>query len=215
MKRIPIALAALLLISFSAQAADVDKVLSGLQSYWETIDTFTARFVQVKRLALLSGEVTSHGTFAFKKPGVMVWRYDPPEDTIMSIEPGLITLYFPTLKKVKRIHLSSGADVPKGLSFGMGPTGDIKALKDNFIVTLADTGGTTVMTLVPKADDEAIKKIVISFKKDYTPLSTMITEKNGDSTTIGFSDQKVNVPINDALFKVKIPAGIVIEDIGK
>lgn len=215
MKRISIALIILQLVCASAQAADVDKVLSGLQAYWGSIDTFTARLVQTKHLALLSGDVTSRGSFAFKKPGNMVFRYDPPEDTIMGIKPDLITLYFPSLKKAKRIHLSPGADIPQWMSFGMGPINDIGALKDAAAVTVADVNGLTVLTFAPKDTKEAIKEIAISFKKDYTPLGVRFAERNGDWTTMEFSDQRVNPPVDDALFDVKIPSGVSVEEIGK
>jgi outer membrane lipoprotein-sorting protein len=215
MKRIPIVLTILFLVCASARAANVDEVLSGLQSYWTTIDTFTARFVQKKHLTLLSGDVTSRGTFAYKKPGIMSWRYDPPEDMIMGIKPGLITLYYPGIKKARRIHLSPGADVPLWTSFGMGPISDIGALKDAAAVTVTDTNGVTVLTFAPKDTKEAIKRIAVSLKKDYTPLAVRITERNGDFTALEFSDQRANPPVDNTLFEVKIPAGVAVEDIGR
>jgi outer membrane lipoprotein-sorting protein len=215
MKRIPIALIILLLVSFSAQAATVDEVLTGLQSYWGTIDTFTAHFVQKKRLSLLSGDVTSRGTFAFKKPGDIVFRYDPPDDTVIGIKPGLVTYYFPSLKKAKRIHLPSGTDVPQWMSFGMGPINDIGALKDAAAVTVSEANGVTVLTFAPKDTKEAIKEISVSMRKDYAPLKVRIVERNGDFTLIEFTEQRVNPPVSDSVFDVKIPAGVAVEDIGK
>jgi outer membrane lipoprotein-sorting protein len=144
----------------------------------------------------------------------MVFRYNPPEDTIMGIKPGLITLYFPSLKKARRIHLSSGADVGHWMSFGLGPIKDITALKDAAVVTVTDTNGATVITFAPKDEKEVVRKVVISLKEDYTPLGVTISEKNGDLTIMEFSDQKVNSPVDDALFDVKIPPGVVIEEIG-
>ena len=64
------------------------------------------------------------------------------------------------------------------------------------------------MKLVPKDRNGAIKEIVVSFRNDYTPLRVMILEKNGDSTILEFSDQKVNPPWSEALFDVKIPPAL-------
>jgi outer membrane lipoprotein-sorting protein len=203
------------LLCASAPAADVDGVLAGLQTYRETLNTFTAHFVQKKHLALLSGDVTSTGTFAYKKPGIMVWRYDPPEDTIMGIKPGLITFYFPSLKKAKRIHLSQGVDIPQWMSLGMGPISDIGGLKESSRVAVSEANGATVITIAPKDSKETIKEIVITLRKDYTPLGVRITEKSGDFTLLTFSEQRVNPPVDDTLFDVKIPAGVAVEDIGK
>lgn len=217
MKRIPIALLILALACASARAADVDDALAGLQSYWGTIETFTARFVQVKRLALFSGEMTSRGTFAFKKPDTMVFRYDPPEDTVIGIKPslGLITYYYPGLKKAQRIHFSPGADASLWMSFGLGPIGDVTALKNSATVTVAGVNGLTVLTFAPKDTKGAILEVAVSMKKDYTPHRIRISEKNGDFTVIELSEQRVNPPVSGALFDVKIPAGVVVEDIGK
>jgi outer membrane lipoprotein-sorting protein len=215
MKRISIALVALLLLCASARAADVDTTLSGLQSYWRTIDTFTARFVQIKHLALFSDDVTSRGTFAYKKPGDMVFRYDPPDDKITGIKPGLITYYFPSLKIAKRYHFSAGTGIPPWMSFGMGPIDDIKALKESSALTVADVNGLTVLTFAPRDTKEAIKEVAVSMKKDYTPLKVRIAEKDGNFTIIEFSEQRVNPPVSDALFDVTIPRGVAVEDIGK
>ena len=215
MKRIPIVLIIVLLTCASAQAASVDEVLTGLRSYWGTIDTFTAHFVQKRRLALLSGDVTSRGTFAFKKPGDMVFRYDPPDDTVIGIKPGLITYYFPSLKKAKRIHLSSGPDSSQWMSFGLGPIDDIGALKDTATVTVSEANGVIVLTFAPKDTKGAVKEVSVSMTKDYTPLEIRIAEKNGDYTLIEFTEQRVNPPVSDALFDVKIPRGVTVEDIGK
>ncbi len=195
-------------------AQDVDRALNGLSDYWKKVDTLTCDFVQKKRLALLSGEVVSSGTFAYKNPGLMVFRYAPPEDTIMGIRPGLVTIYFPSLKKAKRIHLSGAAEVPREMSFGMGPIGDTKALKEAFSVAVSEKNGTIEMTFVPKGKNDAIAKVVIVFRKDYTPLYTTIVEPRGDTTTLEFTHQKINTPVNDSLFEVTIPRGVQVEDIG-
>ncbi|MBN2223732.1 MAG: outer membrane lipoprotein carrier protein LolA [Deltaproteobacteria bacterium] len=217
MKRISIALVALLLLCASARAVDVDTTLSGLQSYWGAIDTFTARFVQNKHLSLFSDDMASRGTFAYKKPGDMVFRYDPPDDTIIGFKPGdgLVTYYFPSIKKATRYHFSPGADIPKGMSFGLGPIGDITALKKLFIITAGETGGITTMTLVPKDRNDSKKEIAVSFRKDYTPLKVRISEKNGDFAVLDFSGQRVNPPVSDSLFEVKLPRDVTVEDVGK
>jgi outer membrane lipoprotein-sorting protein len=216
MKRIPIALIAILLACTSVHAASVDEVLSGLQSYWKTVDTFTARFVQKKHLALFADDVTSRGTFAYKKPGNMVWRYDPPDNTIMGIKPalGLIVSYSPDIRKAKRIHFPPGG-IPPWMSFGLGSTNDIGALKNAAAVTVAEVNGVTVLTFAPKDTKEAVKEVAVSLKKDYTPLKVRITERNADFTVIEFSEQRLNPPVSDALFDVKIPRGVTVEDIGK
>jgi len=217
MKRISIALAVLLLVSVSAHAADVDTVITGLQTYWKTVDTFSARFVQKKHLSLFSDDVTSRGTFAYRKPGDMVFRYDPPENKVYAVKPqqGLVIIYFPDMKKATRYHFSPGADIPQGMSFGLGPINDITALKRVFGITVSETAGVTTMTMVPVDKSDPKKEIVISMKKDYTPLKITISEKNSDFTVIDFSEQRINPPVSDSLFEVKLPRDVTVEDIGK
>jgi outer membrane lipoprotein-sorting protein len=212
MKRTPIVLALLLLVSVSARAADVDTVLVGLKTYWETINTFTTSFVQTKHLSLFSGDVTSRGTFAYKKPGNMVFRYDPPENTVIEFKPGLIIYYHPSLKKATRIH---AADIPQWMSFGMGPIADIGALKDAAVITAADANGLTVLTFAPKDAKETVVEIAVSMKKDYTPVKVRISEKNGDFTVLDFSGQRVNPPVSDSVFEVNLPRDVTVEDVGK
>ncbi len=107
----------------------------------------------------------------------MVFRYDPPDDTIIGIKPGLVTYYFPTLKKAKRIHLSTGTDTSQWMSFGLGPINDIGALKDAAAVTVSEANGVTVLTFAPKDTKGAIKEISVSMSKDYTPLKIRIARE--------------------------------------
>lgn len=219
MKRIStaaVAILALLTVCASAYAENVDEVLTGLQSYWGTLDTFTARFVQKSHLSLFSDDVVSRGTYGYKKPGDMVFRYDPPDDRILGIKPalGLITSYSPGIKKAQRIHFPPGS-VPPWMSFGMGSIDDIQALKNAAAVTAAKVSGLTVLTFAPKDAKEAVKEFSVTMKKDYTPLKVTITYKSGDYTLIEFSEQRINPPVSDALFDVKIPRGVTVEEIGK
>ena len=214
MKRLVILFVLSSLFCTPSFAQGVDDTLNGLSTFWQKIDTFRCDFVQTKRLALFADEVVSRGTFDYKKPGIMVWRYLPPEEMIVGIRPGLVTVYLPSLKKAKRIHSSGRADIPPEMSFSMDQTKDAKALKENFDLTVVRKDGVTEMTLVPKAKKGTITKIVIAFMKDYTPVYFTIVDVQGYPTTFEFTNQKVNVPADDALFDVIIPNGVPVEEIG-
>jgi outer membrane lipoprotein-sorting protein len=217
MKRLAVLLVALLLSAQAALAQDPGETLKGLSAFWDKVETFRCDFVLKKRgLAVLADEeAVSRGTLFYKKPGIMVWRYAPPDDMIIEFKPGLVTFYFPSLKKAKRGNLSAMGDNTAGMSLSMGQAKDTTALTNAFSVTVAHKSGKTEMTLVPKGKKEAIAKIVIVFKDDYTPVSTTIVEAAGSETFLEFSHQEINVPIDDAAFEVVIPPGVVIEEIGR
>jgi outer membrane lipoprotein-sorting protein len=217
MKYMAALLVALFLSAPASYAQDPAETLKGLSAFWDKVETFRCDFVQKKRglSVLVNDEVISRGTLSYKKPGIMVWRYAPPDDMIIEFKPGLVTLYFPSLKRAKRGNPSGVTGGTAGMSLSMGQTKDTSALTDAFSVTVAHKNGLTEMTLVPKGKKEAIAKIVIVFKDDYTPVSTTIVYTAGSETVLEFSHQQINVPIDDDAFNVVIPPDVVIEDIGK
>jgi outer membrane lipoprotein-sorting protein len=200
---------------FSAAAGQEDEkteqMLEEIESFWDGIDTFTCRFVQKKRLFLFEDEIISSGTLTYKKPGFLLWRYDPPDNSIVSFVPGRLTLYFPDLKKAKVIHLTEGEVFENPLSAGVG--GGTKELSEDFSITLMEEGGVVTLVLIPTDSEEKqrIEKIEIAFDVDRTPKKTIIYEPGGDTTSLVFSKKEINVPVDDDLFEILFPPDTEVE----
>jgi outer membrane lipoprotein-sorting protein len=215
-----ILIAGALLVLWAAPAAhgedDVDAVLAGMENFWSGVETFSADFRQEKRLALFSDTLSSTGTLLFQKPERMIWRYDPPDDTVMSLSPGKVVFYFPGLNQGKIIYLSGGEETTTPSFMGFGVGGGIGEMTDRFSVTVTREGNIIEATFVPKEDVEGggIERVIVRVDEVYMPLGTTFVEAGGDMTELVFSNQLINIPLDADAFEVEFPPGTSVETIG-
>ena len=196
--------------------SEADDVLAGMEDFWSTVETFTADFRQEKKLALFSDTIHSTGTLIFQKPERMLWEYDPPDDTVMSLSPGKVMFYFPGLNQAKIFYLS-GEDDPTAIApmgFGMG--GEMGDVKDRFSITVHRDESDIEVTFIPKEKGEGagMEKVVVCVDEKYMPTATAFYETTGDVTELLFSNQEINVSLDDDVFDIELPPGTFIETIG-
>ena len=233
-----------ILLSFThLSAADIDDVLSEMEAYWEEADTFVCDFTQTKHLSLFEEDIVSTGTLSYRKPGTvpetmpgtmpgtMIWRYNPPDNTIMALHSDTITLYFPELNKAKIIQLKDGEGLEGAMTIGIGSGDGDKGqekLKEKYDITLDEGGDYLKLVLVPGEGVEGVEgleggnggdmgvidKIIITLDVDFSPIAITIMENMGDTTTIEFSNRLINLPVDDETFELTIPPGTEVEEIG-
>ncbi|MBN1572224.1 MAG: outer membrane lipoprotein carrier protein LolA [Deltaproteobacteria bacterium] len=219
MKKILVSVLLLLFAAAPAAAGNTDEVddlLKGMEAFWAEVDTMVCNFTQKKRLPLFDAEIVSKGSFAYKRPGTMIWRYDPPEETVMAVKPGVVTIYFKENNRAKVIHLGKDENYPQAMTFGLGGTADQKGLKEKFDVALTKAGDKRTLTLIPKerGGGDRFEKIVITIRKDFTPISTVIHFSAEDVTAFDFKNVVINGPVDKKTFKLVLPKGVVVEEVG-
>jgi len=77
-----------------------DQPIREFQRYFSQIKTFQGRFQQVYFDALLDRTSESEGTVLYKKPGLMRWNYERPDQTQIIIGEEVIWVYEPDLENV-------------------------------------------------------------------------------------------------------------------
>lgn len=210
------ALIMVLVIPKARGEGEADDVLAGMEGFWNTVETFSADFRQEKHLTLFSDTIHSTGTLIFQKPDRMLWKYDPPDDTVMSLSPGKVMFYFPGLNQAKIIYLSGEDDAATVAPMGFGMGGGMGEMKDRFSVTVDRNGVTIEVTFVPKESGggDTMEKVVIRVDEAYMPIATVFYETTGDVTELLFSNQEINIPLDEEIFTIEPPPGTFIETIG-
>ena len=195
---------------------ETDTVLAGMEEFWSTVETFSADFQQEKELALFSDTIRSTGTLLFQKPERMLWKYDPPDDTVMSLSPGKVMFYFPGLNQAKIIYLSGEDDAAVMAPMGFGMGGGMDEMKNRFSVVVEREEEVIEVTFIPKETNEGdgMEKVVIRVDEAYMPIGTVFYETRGDVTELLFSNQKINVQLDEKVFDIELPPGTSIETIG-
>jgi outer membrane lipoprotein-sorting protein len=94
--------------AYAARKGDpnsLDAVIARVQEQQKATNTLEADFRQEKTLALLSNPDVSTGHFTYEKPNNVLWSYDAPKRVQMLIANGMLTTYYPDLKKAEQIEV--------------------------------------------------------------------------------------------------------------
>ncbi|HEX7809033.1 MAG TPA: outer membrane lipoprotein carrier protein LolA, partial [Thermoanaerobaculia bacterium] len=83
----------------------LDAVIKKVQETQKKTSTLQASFRQEKELALLAKPEVSTGTFVYSRPNNVLWTYDAPKRVQMVIADGVMTTYYPDLRKAERIDV--------------------------------------------------------------------------------------------------------------
>lgn len=168
------------------------------------LQTIQSDFVQTKHLSLLADKITSKGKFYYRKEDKVRIEYTSPFQYLLVMNAGQIlvkdeqktskinTRNSKTMQSVNRIMI----DCMRGTVFS----------NTDFRVTAYEGGSNYLLSLVPA--NEAMRKMfkqidVYLGKSGYDVDRLTMTEQGGDFTDMDFTHTQHNLPLNDALFKVK------------
>jgi len=150
---------------------------------------------------------------ATSKPNNVLWTYDAPKRVTMLIADGMLTTYYPDLKKAERIEVKRYQD---RIFKYMGASGAIEELGAWFNFTFTNTSDKPffVLDLDPKSKTIAKRvrhiKIFID-KKTYLTTQFEYTEGDGDKTRYEFLNVKINEPIAHDKFVLSLPPTVRVE----
>ncbi|MEJ2744626.1 MAG: outer membrane lipoprotein carrier protein LolA, partial [bacterium] len=135
----------------AAHAADMDTaaVLKKMEGAGKKFTTLQADFRQERTYALFDEKRASSGTISYKKPGAMLWKYNPPDNTVISIKGRRAVMYLPDIKQAQKISLAKDRKT-ESLLIGFGNTAD--EIRRNFTVASAPgKKGYYTLDLTPKS----------------------------------------------------------------
>ncbi|MDO9254527.1 MAG: outer membrane lipoprotein carrier protein LolA [Bacteroidales bacterium] len=167
------------------------------------MNTLKSDFVQEKSVSMLTNKLISNGTFIFKKTNKLRMEYAKPYPYIFVMNEDQII--------IKNDQKKSSVSVNSNKMFKMISqltvdcvTGNILNSKD-FDVEISENA--KVYFLVLKPNQKMIKSLfteidLLVAKSDFTVDRIDLKETSGDSTTLIFSNKKINTPVSDEAFNV-------------
>jgi outer membrane lipoprotein carrier protein len=197
----------------NADPSSLDEVIRRVQEQQQKTTSLEADFRQEKTLALLAKPEVSTGRFIYQKPNSVLWTYDAPKRVTMLIAGGVLTTYYPDLKKAEKIEVKRYQD---RIFKYMGASGAIDDLSTYFNFTFSNRADqpTYVLDLSPKTKGIAkkVKHIRIWIdKKSYLTTKFEYTEADGDVTRYEFTNIRINQPIEQGRFVLNLPATVRVE----
>ncbi|HLZ40024.1 MAG TPA: outer membrane lipoprotein chaperone LolA [Candidatus Sulfotelmatobacter sp.] len=202
-------LLALVLVQFAVAATptEVKEIAAAVDAHYNHLQSLEAQFTELYRGSGM--ERTESGTLWLKKPGKMRWEYRSPRDKLFVSNGKDAWFYVPEDHQARKTAAKKLEDVRSPLAFllgkaklqkelrGLSPAPDIAPMQ----------AGDVVLRGVPSAMADQFNEIVLEVTPDHRIVRLIVEAVDGSSTEYQFSDQKENVPIADARFQFRPPAG--------
>ncbi len=224
-KFLPILVAGLCLAPFPVEGGDdlakrIQDLVSRVDARYAQTQDFQADFIQETRIEGFETPLISSGHLYIKKPGRLRWDYVEPSVEQIYVNGDQVEMYVPEHNQILKGNLTMmvATKAPLRLLQGAGK------LTEQFEVSATGNGergdgGLLLLTLIPKGQSPAggspITRIVSEIQpQTYFIQTVSIHETSGNVSTFRFTNLKANTGLDDRVFDLVPPEGVVIvEDI--
>jgi outer membrane lipoprotein carrier protein len=191
---------------------EVREVVKQLQARYEKTKDLQADFSQKTKIEGFERPVTSAGKLYIKKPGRLRWDYLDPATEQIYVNQDDVKVYVPEHKQVLVGKLTQMAASKAPLELLQGAA----KLDESFEIEPTPgknrgTGGTPLITLIPKAKEQEstqnLQKIVVEvFPKTYFIRTVSLHEISGNVAVFEFSNLQPNLGLGNEVFDFKTPS---------
>lgn len=195
-------------VVLGAQApASPDAIARALQTRYQTIQDFSADFVQTYRGGVLKTRSNLRGTVAVKKPGKMRWVYTSPQRNELVSDGRRIYWYEPEEKTVTVSDVGPENQASTPVLFLSGKGDIARDFTPSFVQSASP--GELALKLVPKRAEPEYEYLVVTLDPASLQMRALTTrDRQGGESTLRFSNMKENVRIPDKTFVFTPPRGV-------
>jgi outer membrane lipoprotein-sorting protein len=198
---------------------NLDELLSKMQAAGRAIKTYQAKVVQEKRHTQIGGREIYRGELAFRhepqnRDKVRIRYYDSngAVNQEVLIDGDRIILYQPKIGQAIETSRKAQAQKNPEYDFIATPYSSVSSLKQHYSISYprdenVDSASTAVLELVPKVHGSITGYTLWIDKSSWLPIRYRAAEQNGDTTTLAFSDIKINPKLPGDIFKLDLPKG--------
>lgn len=186
----------------SLSAAEISGFKQEVAIQAGSIENLSSDFTQTKHIQLMEKNSVSTGKLFYKSPNVLKWEYKSPYNYILVFKEN--KLYINDNGDKSTSNLKSNKLFEKLIALISGSlNGRLLADPDNFDVTYYKSGKLISAVIVPKdlALKEMFSEIILVFNQKNLVDSVQLMEEEGDYTKIEFKNIKMNMNLDDSVFK--------------
>ena len=201
-------------------AKRIQDLVSRVDARYAQTQDFQADFIQETRIEGFETPLISSGHLYIKKPGRLRWDYVEPSVEQIYVNGDQVEIYVPEHNQILKGNLTmmAATKAPLRLLQGVGK------LTDQFEVSATGNGergkgGLPLLTLIPKGQSHtgvsSVTRIVSEIQpQTYFIKTVSLHETSGNVSTFRFSNLKANTGLDNRVFDLVPPEGVVIvEDI--
>jgi len=193
-------------------AAELNPVVINWLSAQTNIQTWSADFVQTRKLKSLLQPLKASGHVWFEAPNRFRWELGHPPETIAVRAPGELLILYPKLKRVERFPLSGNQTGPWRDALSLLEAGFPRSrteLENQYnILSQTVTNDIGKLVLQPKsaAARRMMPQIEIDFDtKDFSLRGTELQFADGSTMRNDFQHPEFNPKPDEQLFNPPIP----------
>ena len=196
---------ALFLSALPLLAADpgINKLLDEVERHYNGVRTLHVAFEET-----ISGpgrpRRTESGELYLRKPGKMRWDYRTPTGKLFLSDGKDVFYYSPVSNRAEKVKLRETEDMRAPLAFLLGRL-DFEKDFTNFVTR--SEGGETVIVATPKSEKMPYKQVEFSVSPQREIRRLIVTGHDAALLTFRFSNERMNPPLDDKLFKFVLPKG--------
>ncbi len=188
----------------SAYSITVSSILNRLTALGKGTQTFQAHFIQRKHLKLFRTDITSHGRIFFRRPADLRWEMLPPDASVFLIHGNMAEFRLPG-EKPRLIDLQQNvvvASLVDQMLVWLGAKTP-QFLTQQYKISVSEKSDLLGLLLIPtiKTIKNYLQSIELEMNRSDLNLRRIsVHQKDGDTTTIIFSDFKRNVKLPAQVF---------------
>ncbi len=192
----------------SAQTAELDQLINGLQSKYNKLSSLGADFTQIYNSP--SGQSRREsGRVLLKKPGKMRWDYTSPETKLFISDGKWLYEYVPAERYASRTTIKNSGDMRAPFAFLLGRGNlrrDFKRIE--FAKESPARAGNKVLRMIPKRAADFRELLVEVEPSSFQIARLTLIESGGARSDFLFSNVRENVGVGNDQFTFKAPAGV-------
>jgi outer membrane lipoprotein carrier protein len=205
--------AILLTAALAALPADFDltAALRKVESRYNNIRAMQADFDQTLRYASQPKASRSEsGTLVLKRPGKMRWDYQSPAKKLFLSDGKDVYFYSPNMNRVEKSKLKETDDMRAPLAFLIGRLDFARDFRE---YRTRPEGADHWITAKPKSDKAPYREVQFRLTADFRITQLRVLGQDESIMDYTFRNEKLNPPVDDALFRFQAPAGADVVDL--
>lgn len=192
--------------ALAAQAAGLDGLLRAVEDRYNHVKTLQAGF-ELRYLVPGRGVRAERGELSLRKPGRMRWQYAQPEGKYFVSDGKNLFFYTPLANRVEKSPLKESDDLRAPLAFLLGRLEFSKLFKD---FTLQETGEGATVKAAARSDRSPYTQVEFVIGPQNQIRRMRVAGMDGSVMEFVFSNERLNAPLADSLFRLAAPAGMEI-----
>jgi outer membrane lipoprotein carrier protein len=191
-----------------AGPVDISRALKGVENRYNHARTLEVSFQET--YSMQARRRTESGTLFLRKPGRMRWQYAEPAGKLFISDGKNVYFYSPDANRAEKMSLKATDDMRAPMAFLLGKLDFSKEFKEFQSVP---EGNLLSITALPKSDRLPYREVkFVIDPEDFHIVRLTVANQDASVMQFAFSGEKVNAPVNDAMFRFELPPGAEFVD---